>query len=154
MPDDLALIDRFYAAFAARDGAGMAACYAPQATFTDPVFGTLDASDAGAMWRMLTGRAEDLKIEVPERDTHDGEGTARWIARYTFTQTGRHVVNDVQARFVVRDGLIVDHVDSFSFWRWSRQALGPAGLVLGWTPLLRKKVRGTARAGLDQFMKR
>ena len=151
MPDDAALIDRFYAAFARRDGAGMADCYAPGATFADPVFGTLDAADAGAMWRMLTGRAEDLRIEVPERDADGGRGTARWIARYTFTQTGRPVVNDVRARFRFEDGLIAEHVDEFSFWRWSRQALGPAGLTLGWTPVLRSKVRGQALAGLRQF---
>src|SRR5687768_12764344 len=113
MSEDLALIDRFYAAFAARDGAAMAACYAPGATFTDPVFGTLDADGAGAMWRMLTGRAEDLEIEVPERSAEGGRGTARWIARYTFTQTGRPVINDVRARFRFADGLIAEHVDEF-----------------------------------------
>ena len=31
-------IARFYAAFAALDGAGMAACYAPEVRFQDPVF--------------------------------------------------------------------------------------------------------------------
>ena len=151
MPDDVALIDRFYAAFAARDGDGMAACYAPSATFEDPVFGRLDAAEAGDMWRMLTGRAEDLRIEVPEREVGGGRGSARWIARYTFTQTGRPVVNDVRARFRFADGLIAEHVDEFSFWRWSRQALGPPGLALGWTPVLRSKVRGQALAGLRQF---
>ncbi len=30
------LIERFYAAFEARDGAAMAACYAPGAHFSDP----------------------------------------------------------------------------------------------------------------------
>ena len=149
--DDLALIDRFYEAFARRDGAAMAACYAPGATFTDPAFGTLDAGDAGAMWRMLTERGEDLTVEVPERSAQDGRGRARWIARYTFSQTGRPVVNDVQAEFRFADGLIAEHTDRFSFWRWSRQALGPPGLALGWTPVLRAKVRSTARESLARF---
>ena len=149
---NLATIDRFYTAFAARDGRAMGECYAPDATFTDPVFGTLDAADAGAMWRMLTGRAEDLRVEVPEKHAEDSRGSARWIARYTFTQTGRPVVNDVRARFRFADGgLIAEHVDEFSFWRWSRQALGPAGLALGWTPLLRKKVGGQARQSLSAY---
>jgi ketosteroid isomerase-like protein len=147
---NLAVIDRFYAAFAERDGAAMAACYAPDATFTDPVFGTLDAAGAGAMWRMLTGRAEDLRVEVPERQVDGDRGSARWVARYTFTQTGRPVVNDVRARFRFADGRIAEHVDDFSFWRWSRQALGPAGLVLGWTPVLRSKVGSQARRSLDE----
>ncbi|MFT4048815.1 MAG: nuclear transport factor 2 family protein [Solirubrobacterales bacterium] len=36
--DNAKLIERFYAAFASRDGETMAACYAPDATFSDPVF--------------------------------------------------------------------------------------------------------------------
>jgi hypothetical protein len=99
------------------------------------------------MWRMLTGRAEDLRVELVAHD----DASARWVARYTFTQTGRHVVNDVRASFRFSDGLIAEHVDEFSFWKWSRQALGPAGLALGWTPILRGKVSGQARAGLRQF---
>src|SRR6478672_11208014 len=39
MPEDNAdLIRRFYSAFAARDADTMAACYAPDARFSDPVF--------------------------------------------------------------------------------------------------------------------
>jgi hypothetical protein len=45
-----------------------------------------------------------------------------------------------------------EHVDDFDFYRWARQALGPSGLLLGWTPLLRSAVRRRARAGLDEFM--
>ena len=50
------------------------------------------------------------------------------------------------------DGLITRHRDRFDFWRWSRQALGPAGWLLGWTPLLRAKVRATAAGNLDRFL--
>ena len=142
------LIERFYGAFAAGDGEAMAACYAPDAHFKDPVFGDLTGAEAGAMWRMLTRTARDLKVELPEHDA----GSAHWIARYTFSATGRPVVNDVRAKLVIQDGLIVDHVDSFSFWKWSRQALGTKGLLLGWTPFLRRKVGGTAKAGLDKFI--
>jgi ketosteroid isomerase-like protein len=148
---NLAVVDRFYAAFAERDGETMAACYAPSATFTDPVFGTLDARDAGDMWRMLTGRAPDLRVEVPSRSVDGDRGSARWIARYTFSASGRSVVNDVQASFAFADGLIAEHIDRFSFWHWSRQALGPAGLALGWTPVLRAKVRGQALGSLRAF---
>ena len=31
--------------------------------------------------------------------------------------------------------------------------MGPAGLFLGFTPLLKNKVRGQARKGLDAFMR-
>ena len=114
-------IERFYAAFDRRDGTAMAAMYAPDGHFRDPVFGDLTGAEAGAMWRMLTRTARDLKVELAEHD----DASARWIATYTFAATGRPVVNDVRATFRFADGLIVDHVDEFSFWKWSRQALGP-----------------------------
>ena len=142
------LIERFYAAFDRKDGDAMAACYHPQARFSDPAFGELNGREVGDMWRMLTGRAADLSVELREHD----DASARWIARYTFGRTGRKVVNDVQATFVFRDGLIAEHDDRFSFWTWSRQALGPVGLVLGWSPVLRSKVRSQARADLEKFM--
>src|SRR6266446_5767124 len=113
------LIDRFYAAFAQRDGATMAACYKSDARFSDPVFPGLEGAEPGAMWRMLTERATDLKIELLERAADDDRGSAHWLARYTFTQTGRPVENDVHASFRFSDGLIAEHNDSFDFHRWS-----------------------------------
>jgi hypothetical protein len=130
----------------------MAACYAPEARFSDPVFPDLKGQEPGAMWRMLTGRADDLKIELLEHEADDDRGSARWIADYTFTQTGRPVTNDVRATFRFAQGLIAEHRDDFDFHRWSRQALGTLGMLLGWTPILRASVRRRARAGLDEFM--
>ena len=146
------LIDRFYSAFDQRDGATMAACYAPDARFSDPVFTNLTGVEPGEMWRMLTARASDLRVELLERAADDTAGTARWLARYTFTQTGRPVENDVQATFRFARGLIAEHTDSFDFYRWARQALGPTGLLLGWTPIVRRAVQRRARSGLDEFM--
>lgn len=146
-----ALIKRFYDAFDRGDGDAMAACYAPDVRFSDPAFGELRGREAGGMWRMLTSRSDDLDIELPEHDAEETTGTAHWIARYTFS-TGRPVVNDIQARFRFENGLIAEHDDSFSFYKWSRQALGAPGLLLGWTPLLQGKVRKQARAQLDEFL--
>ena len=145
------LIERFYAAFDKCDGDAMAACYAPGARFSDPVFPDLNGDEPGAMWRMLTSQATDLRIELLE---HTAD-TAHWRAHYTFSQTGRPVVNDVRARFRFDgDGLIEDHRDEFSFHTWARQALGAPGLLLGWTPLLRSKVRSTAAKSLADFRQR
>ena len=146
-----ALIRTLYDSLDRHDGEGMAACYAPTAQFRDPAFGELSGAEAGDMWRMLTGRAEDLSVELADHDANDETGTAHWIAHYTFTDTGRPVVNDVRARFRFAAGLIVEHVDEFSFFGWSRQALGPLGLALGWTPLLPILVRRRTRGRLDAF---
>jgi ketosteroid isomerase-like protein len=145
------LIERFYGAFSRLDGDAMAACYAPNAHFSDPVFTDLRGHEPGAMWRMLTGRAKDLAVRLAEHSATGDAGSAHWLADYTFS-TGRKVHNDVRAEFRFKDGLIVEHHDSFSFWAWSRQALGPPGLALGWTPIVKGKVRREARAGLEQFL--
>jgi ketosteroid isomerase-like protein len=145
------LIQRFYSAFGRHDGDTMAACYAPDARFSDPVFTDLRGEEPGAMWRMLTGRAKDLEVKLAEHEVANDRGGAHWLADYTFS-TGRRVHNDVHAAFRFEDGLIAEHRDSFSFYAWARQALGPAGLALGWTPILRGKVQREARAGLDEFL--
>jgi ketosteroid isomerase-like protein len=142
------LIQRFYAAFNEKDGDTMAACYAPDAHFHDPVFGDLTGVEAGAMWRMLTGRAKDLRVDLAAHASEGDSGSAHWIAHYTFAQTGRPVVNDIQASFKFRDGLIVDHHDEFDFTKWARQAVGLPGLL----PPVRSPIRKKARAGLDEFM--
>jgi ketosteroid isomerase-like protein len=148
-------IERFYAAFDRRDGDAMAACYAPDARFSDPAFGELRGEEPGAMWRMLTGQARDLRVELGPHaaDQATRTGSADWTARYTFTQTGRPVVNRVHATFRFdADGRMTEHDDAFSFHAWARQALGVQGLLLGWTPVLRAAVRRRARGNLERFM--
>ena len=147
-----ALIESFYGAFAQHDGAAMSACYAPNVRFSDPVFTDLQGPEAGAMWRMLTERGGDLRVDLLEHEADEQRGSAHWRAHYTFSQTGRPVVNDVHASMRFADGLIVEHIDSFSFYRWARQALGPVGLTLGWTPVVKAGVRRKARASLDEFV--
>lgn len=146
--ENTATIERLYAAFAECNGAAMTACYAAGAHFRDPAFGDLEGDDIGAMWRMLTGRAKDLAIELREHEAGDEAGSAHWIARYTFS-TGRPVVNDIQASFRFdAEGQIADHVDEFDFRRWARQALGPSGNLIALLPPLRGKARAKA---LDQL---
>jgi ketosteroid isomerase-like protein len=147
--DNAELIRDLYEAMGRHDGEAMAELYAPDGRFHDPAFGDLTGAEAGDMWRMLTGRATDLKVELAEHSADDDSGTAHWIATYSFN-TGRPVVNDIHARFRFRDGKIVQHEDSFSFFRWARQALGPAGLVLGLPPMSRL-VRVRARRDLAEF---
>lgn len=129
----------------------MTACYAPGAHFRDPAFGDLEGDEVGAMWRMLTGRATDLRIELHEHEAGEETGSAHWIARYTFS-TGRPVVNDIQAtlRFAA-DGRIADHVDDFDFRNWAKQALGPMGNLVAVLPPLRAKARAKALDQLEAF---
>ena len=146
-----ALINRFYQAFQRLDAEAMAACYTDDVVFSDPAFGELRGRDAGDMWRMLTTRAKDFSLTFDSVRSDERSGSAHWVATYLFSATGKTVVNDIQARFVFRDGKISEHHDSFDLWRWSRQALGTKGLLLGWTPVVKNAVRTQALRGLKSF---
>lgn len=150
-PDNDALIQRLYAALGAKDGEAMATCYAPDATFRDPAFGALKAGEVQKMWRMLTSRAGDMRVELPEHSADLASGRARWIAHYTFAQTGRPVRNDVRSAFRFHDGLITDQVDTFDLRAWAAQALGTQGRVLGFTPLLGPAIHRETRKQLDGY---
>ena len=149
--ENKATIERFYEAFGQCNGAAMTACYAPGAHFRDPAFGDLEGEEIGAMWRMLTGRATDLKIELHEHEAGDESGSAHWIARYTFS-TGRLVVNDIQASFRFdAEGRVTDHVDEFDFRNWAKQALGPSGHLVALLSPLRSKARAKALEQLAAY---
>jgi ketosteroid isomerase-like protein len=145
------VVTQFYEAFARRDAAAMAACYHPDATFEDPAFGPLDREAACAMWAMLLGRSADLTITHHITSENGRAVRAHWEARYTFTRTGRPVLNRIEASFTLEDGLIRTHRDHFSFWAWARQAFGPSGLLLGWTPWFQARVRAEALRALTAY---
>ena len=146
-----ALIERFYTAFQAQDAESMAACYHPQVAFDDPVFQGLRGEQAGNMWRMLCGRATDLRVTYRDVVADDASGSAHWEATYTFGTTGNVVHNVIDAAFTFEDGLIRTHRDTFDLWRWAGMALGLRGRLLGWAPPVQGAVRKTAMAQLARF---
>ena len=145
-------IERLYAALGRRDGEAMARCYTETATFTDPAFGALEGPEVGAMWRLLTSRSSDIVVQVSNIVVTGEEGSARWVARYGYGPKSRPVINRISARYRFRDGLIDEHIDSFSMWRWTGQALGWLGWIFGWTPMVTRRVQAQARASLDRAM--
>jgi len=152
--NDLPVIHRFYTAFQQRDYAAMQELYHPEARFSDTVFQDLDAKEVRAMWQMLLTASKDLRVTFCEVKENEHKGSCRWDAWYTFSRSGRPVHNRIRASFELKDGLIYRHTDAFDFWRWSRQALGVSGLLLGWSSMLKKSVRRAARKNLDTFMAR
>lgn len=154
MQPNEALVHRFYAAFGARDAGAMAQCYHDDVVFQDPVFGELRGERARAMWAMLVARAKDLRVRVDDVRADDRRGAARWVATYAFGKSQRPVRNVIDARFDFRDGRIARHVDSFDLWRWSQQALGAPGVLLGWTPMMHARIRRDALRGLDAWMEK
>ncbi len=132
----------------------MQGCYADHATFSDSVFINLNANQARAMWQMLISRGKDLVLEFKVVSSNGNQVQAEWVAYYTFGATKRQVCNHIKAEFEVVDGKIVRHIDRFDFHTWAKQALGPIGLLLGWTPYLQNKVRQTAMKGLNDFIEK
>jgi len=147
----MGVAERFYEAFMVRDFYTMGLLYANHATFSDPVFPRLTAQGARLMWQMLLSEAEDLEIDVKILEDTPDRARVNWRARYTFTPTKRVVVNRVHTEMAIAAGKIVQQVDKFSLWRWSGQALGWKGWLLGSTPLVQDKVRGQTARSLKEF---
>lgn len=142
------LIRTFYHRFQARDWKGMADCYHKDIFFYDPVFQNLEGPQVSAMWAMLLKGAKDLQVTVSNIAAEGDYGSCNWTALYTFSPTGRKVENKVKAHFTFAEGRIIEHQDEFSFWRWSRQALGLPGLLFGWSAPLQRRVQKKARKQL------
>jgi len=133
-----AALTHLYDALARRDGAAMAAHYAPHATFEDPVF-RLRGPDIGRMWIGLTRRARDFGISYTIARADSDRGTVEWTARYLFAGR-RPVVNVIRSEIELEDGRIIRQQDRFDFPRWAAQALGPPGRLFGRFTWFRKAV--------------
>ena len=151
-------LTRLYTAFAALDADTMGSCYSLDATFDDPAFSLQGQHEIAAMWHMLCDAArghgkEDWRLDFSQVQATDTTGHVHWEAHYAFSVTKRRVHNIIEADFTFTpEGLIASHRDQFDFWRWSRQALGMGGWVLGWTAFFNKQVRAQTRAALDRYL--
>ena len=146
------LIRHFYESFARNDADAMVACYSDEIEFHDPAFGLLKGADAKNMWRMLSERAKgNIKIEFKNITADDKKGSADWTADYLFSKTGRKVFNEIHAEFEFQDSKIIRHTDTFDIWKWSKQALGLSGQLLGWSSFLQTKIRQNAKESLREY---
>ncbi|MEP1033700.1 nuclear transport factor 2 family protein [Ekhidna sp.] len=146
-------LEKFYKAFQAHDARIMAECYHKEVVFNDPAFQNLNWKEVTAMWAMLIERSKG-NLEITYDSVMGDEEMAQciWEADYEFSKTGNTVHNIIHATMEFKDGLIIKHTDHFNFWRWSKMALGLPGALLGWTPILKGKVRKMARKSLDKYM--
>ena len=153
MDSNIELVSKFYTAFQQLDYSRMNSCYSDDIVFSDPVFGLLRNGEAKNMWEMLCKNAKDFSVQFDNIHTDDGEYyTCNWTATYTFSKTGRRVVNHVKAFMLIKDGKIIEHSDGFSLHKWSAQALGFSGWLLGWNRFYQQKIKNKARQNLLRFM--
>ena len=151
--DKAQLIEKFYTAFANGDSETMSKCYHDDIVFEDPAFGILKGARASSMWKMLLSQKNsdmDVKFYNVKADGKSGE--AEWVAKYIYGDKRKKVINKVHAHFEFKDGKIIKHTDTFNLWKWTKQAMGLSGYLLGWTPFMKSKIQATANKKLDKFM--
>jgi SnoaL-like domain len=150
-----ATVEKLYAAFSTLDAKGMVACYADDAYFEDEAFSLRGRHQIGGMWSMLIDAIKKNSRKEWKLDVSGiTETSAHWEPTYRFSSTGNLVHNIIDAEFEFdSQGLIKRHRDRFNFWRWSRQALGAPGWLLGWSGFLRGKVKRTAARQLEKYMR-
>lgn len=149
------VIQRFYTAFSKLDHEGMNACYSEDIVFSDPVFSVLHGDQVRSMWEMLCTQAKDFSLRFWDIELLDDEyATCKWTATYTFSKTGRKVVNNAKAYMKLKDGKIIEHSDGFRLSTWIGQALGLKGVLFGWTSWMKKAVQNNARKSLLHYMEK
>lgn len=147
------LINNFYSSFQKLDHKGMNSCYSDDIVFFDPAFGLLKSNEVTAMWEMLCTNAKDFSLTYGNIQHLDEEySTCDWVATYTFSKTGKKVINKIKANLRFANGKIAEHSDAFSLHKWSSQALGFSGWLLGWNRFFQRKIQNGARKNLAKFM--
>ena len=105
------------------------------------------------MWEMLCKNAKDFSLTYSNIQTDDNEYyTCNWTAKYTFSKTGRKIVNNIKAFMRIKDEKIIEHSDGFRLSTWIAQAFGWKGIWFGWTNFMKRKVQKVARKNLEKFM--
>jgi len=153
MDNNEALINKFYTAFQQKDYRVMNSCYSNDIVFYDPAFELLRGDEAKCMWEMLCKNAKDFSLTYGNIIKLDDEYyTCDWVATYTFSKTGRKVVNSIRANMRFANGEIIEHSDAFSLHKWSSQALGFMGKLFGWNSFFQRKIKNQAKRNLLKFI--
>jgi ketosteroid isomerase-like protein len=155
MPANEDIINRFYSAFQKLDHQTMNDCYSEDIVFSDPVFMVLKGDEARAMWEMLCKNAKDFSLTYSNIQMLDEEyATCNWVATYTFSKTGKKVVNKIKAYMKFYEGKIIGHSDAFRLSTWMAQALGWKGVLFGWTGFMKRAVQKNAKKNLVNFIEK
>jgi ketosteroid isomerase-like protein len=153
MNNNTQLVEKFYLAFQQLDATAMNNCYSDDIIFFDPVFGLLKREEAKSMWEMLCKNAKNFSLTFDNIVALDEEYcTCDWVATYTFSATGKTVINKIKANMRFADDKIIEHSDAFSIHKWSKQAFGTVGILFGWNSFFQNKIKNKAKKNLLQFM--
>ena len=149
--ETISLLKKFYDSFQEGNAEKMNSCYSKNVCFSDPAFGELRGDRARAMWKMLLSKDGKAIITYEIKEAQPESGTVLWKASYPYGPNKRPVVNHVNATFKINNGLITEHRDQFDLWKWSRQALGVSGWLLGWSGFMKNKIQQQTNRMLDKY---
>lgn len=119
----------FYLAFQSVLPGEMGKYYAPNAKFSDPMFGELDALETAIMWQMILkgGTATiNLKAQEPSEITNSTvriEWTAIYDSPVPGVPAGFLVINKVVTEITLENGLILTQKDTFDSCAWAKMAI-------------------------------
>lgn len=122
MHPNFELLRLLFARLNEHDHAGIVKCYDEDALFSDIAFNLRGRKQIHAMWHMIC--EGDIKATVLDVSADDENATAHVVDVYTFRETGRRVRNEIEGRFRIRKGRIVEHRDRCDPRDWARQAFG------------------------------
>jgi hypothetical protein len=148
MHENSRLLEKFFKSIQRKDHRAVADCYHPEATFEDIAFELSGQKRIHAMWHMIA--ESDMRLSFTIENVGERDGSAFWIADYTFKDTDRKVHNEVKSNFIFGDGLIIKQTDTSDARKWGLQALGPVSGLLSWLlPAIRRR---KAKQKLDSFV--
>ena len=149
------IISKFYTSCQKLVYTTMISCYSDDVVFSDPAFGLLRGDEVKYMWEMLCTNAKDFSLTFSNIQLLDEEyATCNWVASYTFSKTGKKVVNRIKTFMKLKDGKIIEHSDAFRLSTWAAQALGLKGQLFGWMGWMKRKIQQNARKSLIQFIEK
>lgn len=143
-----AVVNRFFESYQRSDWQSMARCYHDKASFSDPIYPDLREENIVYLWfsRLSKHQSIDLQYRVVFADERKAQ--VEWTAISPFN--GKAVKIEGLSTFALWDETIVRHVDEFSFVKWSRQAQGLKGWLLGGSRFYQARVQRSARSQLEQ----
>ncbi len=146
------LLLTFFTAFAKKDLDAMLDCYHKNVVYDDVSFGKQQQEKAKAVWRFLIKNVgEKAVITFSNIQTSATSGQANGTITYYFGK--RKITNEITATFHFQDGKIIYHKDEYNLWKWSQQAFGFVGYLIGWSLAFRWLIRWQMQRSLQAFIR-
>lgn len=112
------------------DHKAMAGCHHLNAKFTDIAFDLRSKKQIHAMWHMICrpeGHEGDIAAMFHVVHADDRRGWVNLVDDYTFSSTGRKIINVIDSHFCFENGLIIEQRDFCDPHAWAAMALGGVG---------------------------